>query len=594
MSAVGVGYEPKAYVWIGYGVWAQLWASWALPLAWGFTWRAMSSRRAVLPAVVFVALTVALHFETGYLALIPHRHLPLPGAEHVAHSTGARRRTGRRRRAARLGVGDRSAAWSRVVGRPPTRVLAHTPLVNGYGAKQVMSWLVRWSALRRPPLPGRHRAGRRRPRATCIVRWRTEALGSSNRGVAGDELAVVVRSHHVRISDVLLPGSTDIFMRRFMMGAQLAALYLAGIGGVGGGASRAAPRGSTVAPRAARGGRESRSERVALVAVGAASGVAVLAPAWTQIDTFGVRQHAGDQRSSSAADALPGRRRRSPHRLHARPTAAGACTPGCPRTGGRRFTVGAVPVFKYLESRDVDEVGYTLRTASLMTDPEYFFDEDQCRGLRPLRRPLLDPAGRAPTTRARPARHGRGPVPALGPAPRRVRPGGRHRRGAERRSQTDVGIMSVPYLRSDLPGAGRYLAVAYGGAPAAPLTCRPCRRVTGAAGAVRTEHDDLADGQRHRHRGGAPDRGGGPERLVRPGLVRARRRATGLGRDARAGATGGAGRSRGPRRSRSLTSGSASIPSCSPSAVLTLAGFVRGGSTAASQARPRAAPGAAG
>ena len=32
-------------------------------------------------------------------------------------------------------------------------------------------------------------------------------------------------------------------------------------------------------------------------------------------------------------------------------------------------------MFKYLESKDVDEVGYTLRTASLMTDPEYFFDE---------------------------------------------------------------------------------------------------------------------------------------------------------------------------------------------------------------------------
>jgi hypothetical protein len=39
------------------------------------------------------------------------------------------------------------------------------------------------------------------------------------------------------------------------------------------------------------------------------------------------------------------------------------------------FRVGAVPVFKYLEGRDVDEVGYTLRTASLMTDPEFYFDE---------------------------------------------------------------------------------------------------------------------------------------------------------------------------------------------------------------------------
>ena len=38
-SAAGIGYEDKAYVWVGYGVWTQLWASWTLPLAWGFTYR---------------------------------------------------------------------------------------------------------------------------------------------------------------------------------------------------------------------------------------------------------------------------------------------------------------------------------------------------------------------------------------------------------------------------------------------------------------------------------------------------------------------------------------------------------------------------
>ena len=100
MSAVGVGYEPKAYVWIGYGVWAQLWASWTLPLAWAFTWRAMSSRRAVLPAVVFVALTMALHFETGYLALIPVVIFPFLTPSELRTRAAARR--GRRgRRAAR-------------------------------------------------------------------------------------------------------------------------------------------------------------------------------------------------------------------------------------------------------------------------------------------------------------------------------------------------------------------------------------------------------------------------------------------------------------------------------------------------------------
>ncbi|HSZ35636.1 MAG TPA: hypothetical protein VK773_00990, partial [Acidimicrobiales bacterium] len=70
-SAAGIGYEDMAYIWRGYGVWTQLWASWTLPIAWGFTYRALSSLRAIFPAVLFIALTIGLHFETGYLALVP-------------------------------------------------------------------------------------------------------------------------------------------------------------------------------------------------------------------------------------------------------------------------------------------------------------------------------------------------------------------------------------------------------------------------------------------------------------------------------------------------------------------------------------------
>jgi len=70
-SAAGIGYETKAYVWVGYGVWTQLWASWTLPLAWGFTYRALTSLRAAFGAVFFIMITVALHYETGYLAFVP-------------------------------------------------------------------------------------------------------------------------------------------------------------------------------------------------------------------------------------------------------------------------------------------------------------------------------------------------------------------------------------------------------------------------------------------------------------------------------------------------------------------------------------------
>ena len=77
VSATGIGYEQHAYVWAGFGVWTQLWASMTLPLAWGLSWRAIRQGRGYLAAVAAVALTTALHYETGYLALLPLLVWPL-------------------------------------------------------------------------------------------------------------------------------------------------------------------------------------------------------------------------------------------------------------------------------------------------------------------------------------------------------------------------------------------------------------------------------------------------------------------------------------------------------------------------------------
>ena len=41
VSVTGIGYEQHAYLWKGFGVWTQLWASLTLPLAWGYGWRAI-------------------------------------------------------------------------------------------------------------------------------------------------------------------------------------------------------------------------------------------------------------------------------------------------------------------------------------------------------------------------------------------------------------------------------------------------------------------------------------------------------------------------------------------------------------------------
>ena len=69
-SAAVYGFEHRSYTWQGSGVYSQLWAMWLLPLAWGLTWRAVSRGRARWAAALAVALTIACHFLTGYLAVV--------------------------------------------------------------------------------------------------------------------------------------------------------------------------------------------------------------------------------------------------------------------------------------------------------------------------------------------------------------------------------------------------------------------------------------------------------------------------------------------------------------------------------------------
>ena len=115
VSATGVGYEQHAYVWTGFGVWTQLWASWTLPLAWGFSWRAIRDGRGYFRAVL-------LHRAHRRAALRDR----LPGALGAARLAARRRPAARRpaaasrgparRFAARVGVGDRPAARAARVG----------------------------------------------------------------------------------------------------------------------------------------------------------------------------------------------------------------------------------------------------------------------------------------------------------------------------------------------------------------------------------------------------------------------------------------------------------------------------------------------
>ena len=208
VTVPGVGYEHKAYIWIGFGVWAQLWASWTLPLAWAFTWRAIGDRRFLAPAALLVALTAAFHFETGYLAFLGVVVLPFVVPSDL--------RSRLQRAGLLLGCSLLASAWVVVpliaFGKwaAINQALRGTPLVNGYGAGRILSWLVNgqvYDAGRFPVITLLVLAGL----AVSIRRWRSEPLGRSRGSLGGVARwpSVAPRSARWSTSSLLLTTSSS-------------------------------------------------------------------------------------------------------------------------------------------------------------------------------------------------------------------------------------------------------------------------------------------------------------------------------------------------------------------------------------------------
>jgi hypothetical protein len=485
-SATGVGYEQHAYLWTGFGVWTQLWASMTLPLAWGFSWRAIRRGRGYFPAVAAVAVTTALHYETGYLALLPLVVLPLAAGRPLLR---------RVRRTALVGAGALLAvAWVIVPllaqrnWAARNEPLQGTGQVDGYGAAHVLGSLASGQLLdhgRLPVITTFAAVGL----VLEVVGWRRHPI--SRALLALLVLCLLLSFGRATFGSLveLLPGSADIFLRRLMMGVQLASLFFAGAGAawcarqIWTALDRYAVRRGLGSPATARRG-------LVLAPVGALVAIAaVLAPAWIQLGRYD-RRNAVAITQQRHADSTQGKEL---DRLIAviKRDGGGRTYAGLPSNWGAGFTVGAVPVFQYLEQEDVDEVGYTLRTASLMTDPESHFDQDNPADYRLFAtRYMIVPAGHRP------------PLPAH----ESIRSGDYELWtiagsgyvqtgqvvGEYAANRTDLGARSAPLLDGPLASHGEYLRVAYakagreGALPAAAGS---------APGTVSNERNKLARGR---------------------------------------------------------------------------------------------------
>ena len=324
----------------------------------------------------------------------------------------------------------------------------------------------------------------------CIARWRTSVAGRALVSIWVVTLLMTFGRTTFGSLYRIVPGSSDIFIRRFQMGLQLSGILLAGIGVVF--------LGRLVLDAALRlfpeGRRTWVSEPAGRGLVAAACIVAlviVLAPAWSALDSYdghnatniGLQADADAQQDPQIDRLL----------AYVRAHPQGRVYVGLPTNWGQDFLVGAVPVFKYLESKNVDEVGYTLRTASLMTDPEYFFDESN-PGDYPLFGIgyLITPSTMAPPVPAE--RVGCSGTYCLWALPH---PGYIHvydTTGVLTATRADVGSQSQTLLASPILGRARDLTVAFNGQAAAPPTAGGGAAPEGSPGRVLTEHADLANG----------------------------------------------------------------------------------------------------
>ncbi len=480
VSVTGHGFEHKSYVWIGNGLWSQEWAMWTLPLAWGATWQFLRHRRHLVLAVVALGATIAFHFLTAYAAVL--------GLGVLVLVTPSRWRTRVPRASLVLLLGLGSSAWVTVPLLHRLNVLAvnqfqvGTVINNSYGGARVVSWLASGALFdsgRLPLISVLAALGV----LDALRRWRHEETGRVL--VALFVVFLILFTGRPTMSWLidLIPGNQNLLLQRYIAELQLVALYLGARG------ARALVR--VLAPQFSRGpgSLSPHSSRLGLGAL--ALSVVVLSPAWLEVHHYDQRSAAWISYENSVTTRYAGplnalialAEREGGGRVYA----------GMPSNWGRTFYLGDVPVYIYLEQHLVDTVGFTLRTSSLMTDPEAYFDERNpgdyaLFGVHWLLLPTTSSAATppVPATLVR-----RTTYFALWRLPSRGLVRVVDTVGQESATTATLGPLNATFLASSQPEEGRYLTVGLGERAPAPPTLGPDTTVTGAPGVVLSEHDAL-------------------------------------------------------------------------------------------------------
>jgi hypothetical protein len=479
VSEPTLGYEWGSYAWRGYGTWSQLWGMWLLPFAWGLSWRAVAKGRSHWLAALVLALTVACHLLTGYLALLSLGLFALVKWGELLRRIG---------RAVLVGLGSLFVAAWVVVPLLADRVWTVNDefsrgniYYDSFGARRILTWFASGELFDRG----------RPPTITIVVaagivvalwRYRPDErarvllflfLGSLLLFFGRPTLGPVLR---------LLPGSGDLFLRRFVFGVHLAGLYLAGLGAV---------TLARIARRQLHRLRPFRERPAAIAALGVAAAVVFFAPGFIERGAWAAQGAVwiGEQAVADADDGadvsalVDIARERGEGRFYA----------GMRANWGSSYEVGQVPVYIMLLNQGTDGVGFVRPTWSLSAPFEYRFTDSNPShfDLFDVRYLILDRDRQPSVPAERVARRGRHvlwetPDPSFIELVDVLPPISAGR--------TNLGLRGSDWFRSELPGRGAHPGVAFEGHPAPEPTVSADDLPGTPPGVVTSEEVDLGDG----------------------------------------------------------------------------------------------------